>query len=116
MRSYFKAVDDGRWDDVLALFHDDGVLNVAGRRAKVGHERIRPFYENIGTRFDTYGPTVTGVFADGSLDSATAAAFLTLNAVSAAGEPIEVPAADDFRIEGGKIRSLQIIFDTNLMR
>jgi ketosteroid isomerase-like protein len=116
VRGYFAAVADGRWDDVLDLFHPDAVLNVAGRSPKVGHERIRRFYENIGTRFDTYGPTVTNVLAQGTLRGATAAAMLTLRAVSTAGEQIEVPTADDFLIEDGRIRSLRIIFDTGLMR
>jgi ketosteroid isomerase-like protein len=116
VRSYFAAVAEGRWDDVLELFHPDAELNVPGVRTKIGHERIRPFYANIGDRFAEYAPTVTQVLAEGSLESAAASAMLTLNAVDLAGEPIEVPAADDFVIEGGRIRSLRIIFDTKQMR
>jgi ketosteroid isomerase-like protein len=116
VHGYFGAVADGRWDDVLGLFHDDAELNVAGSRTKVGTERIRPFYENIGARFERYAPTVLDVLVDGSAERGTSAAILTLNAVSAAGEPIEVPTADHFVIDGGRIRSLRIIFDTQLMR
>ena len=116
VRSYFSAVAEGRWDDVLALFHEDAVLNVAGVSPKHGHERLRPFYENIGARFDRYAPTVNRVLAEGNLERGGAVAILVLNAVSRAGEPIEVHTADDFAIEDGRIRSLRIIFDTGLMR
>jgi ketosteroid isomerase-like protein len=116
VRGYFVAVADGRWDDVLGLFQADAVLNVAGRRPKVGTERIRPFYENLASRFERYQPTILDILVDGGAERGTAAAILTLNAVSAAGEPIEVPTADHFVIDGGSIRSLRIIFDTQLMR
>jgi ketosteroid isomerase-like protein len=116
IRGYFAAVADGRWDDVLALFHPDAVLNVAGVSPKLGHERIRPFYENIGARFDRYAPTVNRVLAEGTAARGGGVAILVLNAVNRAGEPIEVHTADDFEIEDGRIRSLRIIFDTRLMR
>jgi ketosteroid isomerase-like protein len=116
VRSYFASVAEGRWEDVLALFHPDAELNVAGVRPKIGHDRIRPFYENIGDRFADYAPTVTTVLAEGNLERAVASAMLVLNAVNREGERVQVPAADDFVIEEGCIRSLRIIFDTQLMR
>jgi ketosteroid isomerase-like protein len=116
VRGYFAAVAEGRWDDVLALFHHDAELNVAGVSPKRGHARIRPFYENIGVRFDRYAPTVNRVLAEGTMERGAGVAILVLNAVSRAGEPIEVHTADDFAIEDGRIRSLRIIFDTGLMR
>ncbi len=116
VRGYFSAVADGRWDDVLALFHPDAVLNVAGASPKHGHERLRPFYENIGARFDRYAPTVNRVLTEGTLDHGAAVAILVLNATSRKGEAIEVHTADDFTIEDGRIRTLRIIFDTGLMR
>jgi ketosteroid isomerase-like protein len=116
IQGYFAAVAEARWDDVVSLFHHDAVLNVAGVSPKHGHERIRPFYENIGARFDRYAPTVLRVLSEGSMEHGAGVAILVLNAVSRAGAPIKVPTADDFVIENGRIRSLRIIFDTGLMR
>jgi ketosteroid isomerase-like protein len=100
----------------LRCFHPDAILNVAGASPKHGHERLRPFYENIGARFDRYAPTVNRVLTEGTLEHGAAVAILVLNATSRQGEAIEVHTADDFTIEDGRIRTLRIIFDTCLMR
>ena len=50
--SYYAAVNDGRWDDVVDCFHDDAVLLVPSQLPKVGREEIRRFYQYVdGRRF-----------------------------------------------------------------
>jgi ketosteroid isomerase-like protein len=115
VRAYFKAVNDERWDDVLALYHEDATLHVPAVRTKNGHDRIRPFYEDIGRRFEKHVAEIRLVLAEGSLDSAIAAATVAYDGVDRSGKPVEVFAADNFRIEDGKIRELRIIFDTGRM-
>jgi ketosteroid isomerase-like protein len=115
VRAYFKAVNEERWDDVLALYHKDATLHVPAVRTKHGHERIRPFYEDIGTRFVKHVAEIRLVLAEGGLDDAVAAATVAYDGVDRNGKPVEVFAADNFRIEDGRIRELRIIFDTGRM-
>jgi ketosteroid isomerase-like protein len=115
VRAYFKAVNEERWDDVLALYHEDATLHVPAVRTKNGHDRIRPFYEDIGKRFEKHVAEIRLVLAEGSLDNAIAAATVAYDGVDRNGKPVEVFAADNFRIEDGRIRELRIIFDTGRM-
>jgi ketosteroid isomerase-like protein len=115
VRAYFRAVNEERWDDVLALYHADATLHVPAVRTKNGHDRIRPFYEDIGTRFEKHVADIRLVLAEGSLASAIAAATVAYDGVDRNGKPVEVFAADNFRIEDGRIRELRIIFDTGRM-
>ncbi len=43
MGRYAHAADGGRFDDLVALFTDDGVMAIAGREPLVGREAIRQF-------------------------------------------------------------------------
>jgi uncharacterized protein (TIGR02246 family) len=115
VRAYFKAVNEERWDDVLALYHEDGTLHVPAVRTKHGRDRIRPFYEDIGKRFVKHVAEIRLVLAEGALDNAVAAATVAYDGVDRDGKPVEVFAADNFRIEDGRIRELRIIFDTGRM-
>jgi hypothetical protein len=47
--SYAQFVDSGRFDDVVALFTVDGVLEVKGREPAVGHEGLHAFFRGVGT-------------------------------------------------------------------
>ena len=112
VRGYFTAVAEGRWDDIVAMFHEDATLTVPLVRVKHGHARIRPFYVNIGERYARYRPTVHVVIAEGTLASAKASATVELNAVTHEGRAVNNVAVDKFVIEDGRFRALRIIFDT----
>jgi ketosteroid isomerase-like protein len=112
VRGYFTAVAEGRWDDIIAMFHEDATLLVPAVRPKHGHDRIRPFYVNIGERFVRYRPTVHVVIAEGTMAQGTASATVELNAIAHDGHHINNIAVDKFIIEDGRFRSLRIIFDT----
>jgi ketosteroid isomerase-like protein len=108
VRAYFQAVNDERWDDVLALYHDDAVLHVPGRRPKEGKDRIRPFYLNIGDRFDKHVAHLTLLLADDKV----AAATVRYDGTDRDGKAVDVYACDNFRFDGGRIRELRIVFDS----
>ncbi len=111
VRSYFAAVNDERWDDVMALYHEDAVVHVAGKRPKHGYEQIRPFYEDIGTRFEKHVAEIRLLLAEGDV----AAATIEYDGRNADGRSVSVFAADNFLFEDGRIRELRIIFDTGRM-
>ena len=45
VRAYFDAVNGERWDDVVAGFHEDAVLEAPSQPSKRGRTQIRRFYE-----------------------------------------------------------------------
>lgn len=108
VRGYFAAVNDERWDDVVALFHDDASLYVPSVRPKHGKERIRSFYESIGRSFASHETSIVFLIAEGD----RAAATIRYDGVSADGTPVVVHATDTFTCEDGRIRELRIVFDT----
>lgn len=111
VRAYFKAVNEERWDDVLALYRDDAVLYVPGRRPKEGKDRIRPFYVNIGDRFDKHVAELTLLLADDEV----AAATVRYDGTDRDGKAVDVYACDNFRFDEGRIRELRIVFDSAQM-
>jgi len=111
VQSYFQAVNEERWDDVMALYHEDAVLHVPGKRPKQGHAQIRPFYEDIGTRFDRHVAEIRLLLAEDDL----AAATIEYEGRNADGRPVSVFAADNFWFEDGRIKELRIIFDSARM-
>jgi ketosteroid isomerase-like protein len=115
VRGYFSAVAERRWDDIIAMFHEDATLTVPVVRPKYGHDRIRPFYVNIGDRYVRYRPTLHVVIPEGTMAQATASATVELNAMTHEGRHVNNIAVDKFVIEDGRFRSLQIIFDTARM-
>jgi uncharacterized protein len=111
VRGYFTAVNEERWDDVMALYRDDAVLHVPGRRPKEGKDRIRPFYENIGHRFEKHVAELTLLLADDKV----AAATVRYDGTDRDGKAVDVYACDNFRFEDGRIRELRIVFDSARM-
>ena len=112
VRGYFSAVAERRWDDIIAMFHEDATLTVPVVRPKYGHDRIRPFYVNIGDRYVRYRPTLHLVIPEGTMAQATASATVELNALTHEGRHVNNIAVDKFVIEDGRFRALRIIFDT----
>jgi hypothetical protein len=45
--AYCQAVDDGRTDDVVALYCPDGSCDIPGLGAHVGHEALRAGYAKV---------------------------------------------------------------------
>jgi ketosteroid isomerase-like protein len=108
VRSYFAAVNDERWDDVVELFDDRATVYVPSVRPKQGKERIRRFYESIGTSFLSHEASIVFLIAEGD----RAAATIRYDGVSTDGRPVVVHATDTFTFEDGRIRELRIVFDT----
>jgi hypothetical protein len=51
--SYAHFVDSGRFDEVVALFVPDGVLEVKGRERAVGHDGLHAFFQGVGADLAT---------------------------------------------------------------
>lgn len=106
--SYYKAVNDSRWDDVVAYFHEDATLHVPGQAPKVGHEAILRFYQAHGRHSAKHHDDIPLLMCDGNR-------VLTLvehHGADRDGEPIHFWTTGVFTFDGGRFRQYRVIFDT----
>ena len=106
--SYYKAVNDSRWDDVAAFFHSDATLHIPGQEPKVGSEAILRFYEAHGRHSVKHHDDVPLLMIDGNR-------VLTLvdhHGVDRYGESIHFWTTGAFTIDNGRFRQYRVIFDT----
>jgi ketosteroid isomerase-like protein len=108
IRGYFKAVNEERWEDVMALYRPDAVLNIPGRPPKVGPDRIRPFYEDLGKRYEKHTAELRLLLAEDNI----AAATVEYEGRNADGREVSLFACDNFVFEDGLIKELRIVFDS----
>jgi ketosteroid isomerase-like protein len=107
VRAYFDAANGERWDEVVASFHDDAVLEVPAQPARRGVAEIRRFYEAVPRLFPEHYDDPVLILAEG--DDAVAA--IDFRGRTPDGRAAHFWAADKFRFEDGRIRELRIIFD-----
>jgi uncharacterized protein (TIGR02246 family) len=113
LASYCQLVDDGRFDDWIALFTDDAEFVVMGMH-KRGHDEIRGFIE------PTQQPDVRGVHTISapiiSLDGDTATSTVDFVWLSRAGDIGQVGRYHDVvvrRPQGWCFRRREIVFAGN---
>ncbi len=106
--SYYKAVNDSRWNDVVEYFHEDATLHVPSQAPKVGTEAIRRFYEAHGRHAAKHHDDVPLLMVDGNR-------VLTLiehHGEDRHGTPIHFWTTGIFTIDNGRFRQYRVIFDT----
>lgn len=106
--SYYAAVNDGRWSDVVGYFHDDAVLLVPSQLPKIGRDVILAFYESHGRRFPEHHDDVPLLMLDGN----RVMTLVDFNSVDRNGNVVQFWTAGIFTIEGRKIRQYRVIFVT----
>jgi 3-hydroxybutyryl-CoA dehydrogenase len=109
--SYAEAINTERWNDLLELFSEDATIS-SPLASVTGHKGILRWFQATADRFAPHVDKVVEVLADGTLDAGLAAATIEVHAVERDGTVREFTAADDFVIEGGRIRRLRMVFDT----
>jgi len=106
--SYYKAVNESRWTDVVSFFHDDATLHVPGQAPKIGKEAILRFYEAHGRHATKHHDDVPLLMYDGNR-------VLTLidhHGIDRHGEAIQFWTTGVFTMDGGRFRQYRVIFDT----
>jgi limonene-1,2-epoxide hydrolase len=106
--SYYQAVNQSRWDDVVAYFHEDAVLLIPSQAPKVGHAEIRRFYEAHGRHAAKHHDDVPLLMADGNR-------VLTLvdhHSVDREGNRVHFWTGGAFTVENARFRQYRVIFDT----
>lgn len=106
--SYYKAVNDSRWDDVVDFFHEDATLHIPGQAPKVGTAAIRRFYEAHGRHAAKHHDDVPLLMVDGNR-------VLTLvehHGEDRYGTPIHFWTTGVITVDNGRFRQYRVIFDT----
>ncbi len=106
--SYYAAVNESRWDDVVNLFHEDAVLLIPSQLPKIGHRAIRTFYEYHGAYSPQHHDDVPLLMTDGN----RAMTLVDHHGIDKHGHKVHLWTAGIFTIETGKIRQYRVIFDT----
>jgi ketosteroid isomerase-like protein len=106
--AYYQAVNDGRWADVAATFHEDAVLLVPSQLPKVGRKTILKFYESHGRRFPEHHDDVPLLMIDGN----RVMTLVDFHGVDRNGNVVHFWTSGTFTIDGGRIRQYRVIFDT----
>lgn len=105
---YYQAVNESRWSDVVACFHEDAVLLVPSQLPKVGHEKIREFYEYHGAYSPEHHDDIPLMMLDGN----RVMTLVDHHGVDKHGREIRLWTAGIFTLEDGLIRQYRVIFDT----
>jgi ketosteroid isomerase-like protein len=105
--AYFMAVNERRWDDLAALFHDDAELRPVGSRPRIGRDDVAAYYPPLlagfATSFDD--PRALHVADD------VVTAEIAFTGTTVGGREVAFDAVDVFRIRDGRISSLRILYD-----
>jgi hypothetical protein len=106
--AYYQAVNESRWDDVVAFFHDDAVLLIPGQKPKVGHDAIRRFYMAHGTHFAEHHDDVPLLMTDGN----RVMTLIDFHGVDVRGNQVHYWNGGVFTLDGKRFRQYRVIFDT----
>lgn len=109
--AYYRAVNEGRVDDLLAMFHDDAVLIVPTARELSGAEALRAYYERAFGCFPEHCEDVALVTVDGG----RAMALTEFSGTDSLGERASWWVGATFTFDGDRMRQLRLIYDTAAM-
>ena len=111
--AYFDAINSERYDDVAALFAENGTLIAPGTKLRQGREAIAAFFPKVLARYPEHHDDATRVLVDGR----AAAVEIDFTGKLDTGEPISFQAIDIFDLdEQGKIAKLSTWYDSHPLR
>ena len=108
VEKYFELVNNDSFDDFFALFAYDAQLSAPFGFKGNSVEEIKPFYQDIPNKYKEHTDTPERILIDGN----RAAVFIDFKGVTKKGDAVAFKASDWFEFENGKIKSLNIFFDS----
>jgi len=112
VETYFRLVNEEDFESFFKLFHPEVEFRAPfGFRAR-GVENVKPFYLQVPVNFPEHVDTPVEILTSGN----RAAVLIDFRGRNRQGTPVTFRASDWFVIENGKIRSLEIFFDTYELR
>ncbi len=108
---YFRLVNEEKFDRFFELFDSSvefhGPFNFRAR----GLENVKPFYLRVPTYYPEHLDTPEEILVCGN----RAAVLIDFKGRTKEGTAVAFKATDWFRIEGGKIKSLNIFLDSHTL-
>ena len=106
--AYYQAVNESRWEDVVAFFHEDAVLLIPGQEPKVGSDAILRFYSAHGTHFAEHHDDVPLLMTDGN----RVMTLIDFHGGDVRGNQVHYWNGGVFTLDGNRFRQYRVIFDT----
>lgn len=104
---YFDCVNTADWEGWLALFTDDAIMDDALSPRLQGKEALRGSSEGIKAGFQKFTNTIVELVAEED----RAMVVCRIDAVTAAGVPLESTGANFYRVRDGKIAYMSSYHD-----
>ena len=113
VHAYFEGINDERYDDVGALFADDGVLTAPGVSPRVGPEQIAAYFRKALTHYPKHYDDPVRIIEAGSV--VTVEIHFTGELEN--GAPMEFDAVDVFDLDdAGRIVKMSSWYDSHAVR
>jgi uncharacterized protein (TIGR02246 family) len=113
LAAYFDGINSERYEDVAALFAEDGVLSAPGMRPRRGREEIAAYFPKVLARYPEHFDDATRILVDGR----AAAVEIDFTGKLDTGEPIRFQAIDIFDLDAqGRIARLSTWYDSHSLR
>lgn len=107
--SYFRLVNEEKFDEFFKLFDPDVEFKAPFNFKTRGLENVKPFYLRVPGDFPEHVDTPEEILVSGN----RAAVFIDFKGRTKDGISVDFKATDWFRIEDGKIKSLNIFLDSH---
>ena len=108
VEKYFELVNSDSFDDFFSLFADDAQLSAPFDFKGSSVEEIKLFYQDIPNKYREHTDTPEQILIEGN----RAAVFIDFKGITKKGDSVAFKASDWFEFENGKIKSLNIFFDS----
>ncbi len=108
VKSYFRLVNEEKFDEFFALFDPDVEFRAPYNFQAKGLENVKPFYLSVPDNYPEHVDTPESINVSGN----KVAVFIDFVGKTKSGKPISFKATDWFQIENGKIKSLNIFYDS----
>ncbi len=108
VKSYFRLINEEKFDEFFALFDPDIDFSAPYGFHADGIESIKPFYLRVPNDYPVHIDTPLAINAAGN----KVAVFIDFVGKNKKGQEVKFIATDWFQIENGKIKKLNIFYDS----
>lgn len=109
VETYFRLVNEEKFDEFFELFDPDVEFKAPFNFKTRGLDNVKPFYLRVPGDYPEHVDTPEEILVSGN----RAAVFIDFKGRTKDGIAVDFKATDWFRIEDGKIKSLNIFLDSH---
>jgi ketosteroid isomerase-like protein len=108
IEKYFECVNSADWDTWLTLFAEDAIMDDALSPRMQGHAALKASTEGIAQGFQKFQNHLVEMVVEGDKGMV----ICRIDAVTAAGAPIDSTGANFYRVQDGKIAYMASFHDS----